>query len=208
MRRLFKQFSFPGGIPSHAAPETPGSIHEGGELGYSLSPRVSARCSTILICWLPAWWATAKRKPGRWRRRWHSNKFLNPATRRRGAADPASERLQDRQSDGAGAHDATRSWSSLFAAMATTPYFVEGRRSGGDASADGRDPRRGDRGDPRHPGEARGRSGMPERPRWPMIVLRSPKGWTGPKMVDGKPVEGTCRAHQVPLADPATSRST
>ncbi len=170
MKRLFKQFSFPGGIPSHAAPETPGSIHEGGELGYS----IMHACG-------------------------HCNKFLNPV--RDGAVLPilhlngykiANPTVLARMCD--------EELTNFFTGYGWKPYFVEGHepeamhqlmagtldaivneirsiqdeaRSGGDAAL----------------------------PTWPMVILRSPKGWTGPKIVDGKPVEGTWRAHQVPVAD-------
>ena len=100
MRRLFRQFSFPGGIPSHVAPETPGSIHEGGELGYALSTRM-ARRSTTRTCVVCAVVGDGEAETGPLATSWHSNKFLNPATRRRRPADPPPQRLQDRQPDGA-----------------------------------------------------------------------------------------------------------
>ena len=112
MRKLFKQFSFPGGIPSHVAPETPGSIHEGGELGYALVHAYGAvfdNPDLIAACVV----GDGEAETGPLAASWHSNKFLNPAQRRRGAADPASERLQDRQSDGAGAHQQRRAARSL-----------------------------------------------------------------------------------------------
>jgi len=198
MRKLFKQFSFPGGIPSHAAPETPGSIHEGGELGYSL---VHA-CGAVFDN--PDLWACCvvgdgEAETGPLATSWHINKFMNPA--RDGAVLPilhlngykiANPTLLARLSDDELTH--------FFAGYGWKPYFVEGH-----------DPER------MHQfmagtldaiveevhgiqDEAR-RNGRVDRPTWPMIVLRSPKGWSGPKEVDGKPVEGTWRAHQVPVAD-------
>ena len=118
MKRLFKQFSFPGGIPSHVAPETPGSIHEGGELGYALSHAYGAAFDNpdlIVACVV----GDGEAETGPLATSWHSNKFLNPATRRRGAADPAPQRLQDRQSHASSRASATRSWSSCSAATAT-----------------------------------------------------------------------------------------
>ena len=117
LKKLFKQFSFPGGIPSHVAPETPGSIHEGGELGYSLSHAFGAvfdNPDLIVACVV----GDGEAETGPLATAWHSNKFLDPAHRRRGAADSASQWLQDRQSDGAGAHSATKNWSSCCAATA------------------------------------------------------------------------------------------
>src|SRR5205085_1652785 len=124
MRRLFRQFSFPGGIPSHVAPETPGSIHEGGELGYSLSHAFGAAFDNpglIVACVI----GDGEAETGPLATGWHGNKFLNARSR-----------------------------------------------------------------------------GVTERPRWPMVVLRTPKGWTGPEVVDGEQIEGTYRAHQVPLSAP------
>ena len=118
MKRLFTQFSFPGGIPSHVAPETPGSIHEGGELGYALSHAYGAAFDNpdlIVACVV----GDGEAETGPLATSWHSNKFLNPATRRRGAADPAPERLQDRQSRRSWRASATRNWISCSAATAT-----------------------------------------------------------------------------------------
>ena len=197
MRQLFKQFSFPGGIPSHAAPETPGSIHEGGELGYALAHAYGAAFDNpdLLVCCVVG---DGEAETGPLAASWQSNKFLNPV--RDGAVLPvlhlngykiASPTLLGRY------HDAEL--SQLFGGYGYRPYFVEGS-----------DP------DAVHQQmaatlesvvatiqtlqrDARAR-GNPGRPVWPMIILRTPKGWTGPKEVDGKPVEGTWRAHQVPLA--------
>ena len=118
MKRLFKQFSFPGGIPSHVAPETPGSIHEGGELGYALSHAYGAAFDNpdlIVACVV----GDGEAETGPLATSWHSNKFLNPATRRRRAADPAPERLQDRQPHASWRASATRSSSSSSADTAT-----------------------------------------------------------------------------------------
>ncbi len=204
MRRLFRQFSFPGGVPSHVAPETPGSIHEGGELGYSLAHAYGAVLDNpglVAACVI----GDGEAETGPLATAWHSNKFLDPAGD--GAVLPILHlngykianptvlaRIGDDELD------------ALLRGYGYLPYLVEGddpatmhqllaatldevfdriaeiqraARDGGDLS----------------------------RPRWPMIVFRTPKGWTGPKEVDGVPVEGTWRAHQVPLSaardDPA-----
>jgi xylulose-5-phosphate/fructose-6-phosphate phosphoketolase len=198
MRKLFKQFSFPGGIPSHAAPETPGSINEGGELGYSLAHAYGAVFDNpdLLACCVVG---DGEAETGALATSWHSNKFLNPA--RDGAVLPilhlngykiANPTVLGRLSDEELTH--------LFNGYGYKPHFVEGH-----------DP------EPMHQimaatldaviAEIReiqdnARSRRSEtRPTWPMIVMRTPKGWTGPKVVDGKPVEGTWRAHQVPVTD-------
>jgi xylulose-5-phosphate/fructose-6-phosphate phosphoketolase len=198
LRRLFKQFSFPGGIPSHVAPETPGSIHEGGELGYSIAHAYGAAFDNpdLLACCVVG---DGEAETGALAASWHSNKFLNPA--RDGAVLPilhlngykiANPTVLARLSD--------VTLTQLFSGYGYKPYFVEG-----------------------HEPEAMhqlmastfdtilkeirniqssARSGQStEMPVWPMIVLRTPKGWTGPKVVDGKPVENTWRAHQVPITD-------
>jgi xylulose-5-phosphate/fructose-6-phosphate phosphoketolase len=198
LQKLFKQFSFPGGIPSHAAPETPGSIHEGGELGYSIMHACGAVFDNpdLLACCVVG---DGESETGPLATSWHGNKFLNPA--RDGAVLPilhlngykiANPTVLARMND--------EELVQFFAGHHWKPYFVEG-----------------------HEPEAmhqlmaetldtiiheirsiqdRARSGGDESLRnWPMVVLRSPKGWTGPKVVDGKPVEGTWRAHQVPVAD-------
>ena len=139
LKRLFKQFSFPGGIPSHVAPETPGSIHEGGELGYSLSHAFGAvfdNPDLIAACVV----GDGEAETGPLATAWHSNKFLNPVDRRRGAADPASERLQDRQPDGAGAHPA-RGARSPAPRLRLDAVCRRRRRSGDHARAHGRDAR-------------------------------------------------------------------
>ena len=198
MKRLFKQFSFPGGIPSHAAPETPGSIHEGGELGYSLLHAYGAAYDNpdLLVCCVVG---DGEAETGPQATSWHSNKFLNPV--RDGAVLPILHlngykiagptvlaRLGDEELD------------KLFRGYGYHPYFVEGdepeavhQELAGTLETMVEEIRK-------IQSTARAK-GFRERPRWPMLILRTPKGWTGPKVVDGKQVEGTFRAHQVPLAD-------
>ncbi len=200
MQKLFKQFSFPGGIPSHVAPETPGSIHEGGELGYSLSHAFGAAFDNpdlIVACVV----GDGEAETGSLATSWHSNKFLNPI--RDGAVLPilhlngykiANPTLLARIS-----HEELQ---KLFEGYGYKPYFVEGS-------------------DPeamhqlmaatmdtvlheiREIQEDARQNGFKVRPQWPMIVLRSPKGWTGPKEVDGKKTEDFWRSHQVPLSNMA-----
>lgn len=199
IRKLFRQFSFPGGIPSHAAPETPGSIHEGGELGYALVHAYGAAFDNpdlIVACVI----GDGEAETGPLAASWHSNKFLNPA--RDGAVLPilhlngykiANPTILGRASD-----DDLR---SLFSGYGYDPFFVEGRepRSMHQAMAATLDQML-DR-IRLIQDEARLRASNAEMPRWPMLILRSPKGWTGPKEVDGKKVEGFWRAHQVPVAN-------
>ncbi len=197
MRHLFRQFSFPGGIPSHVAPEVPGSIHEGGELGYSLAHAYGAAFDNpdlLVACII----GDGEAETGPLAAAWHSNKFLDPV--RDGAVLPVLNlngykianptvlaRIPDEELvkllEGYGhavtivaGHepaDVHRQFASaLDAALDAIASIQAAARAGG---------------------------GDPSRPRWPMIVLRTPKGWTGPKIVDGLPVEGTWRAHQVPL---------
>ena len=198
LREFFKQFSFPGGIGSHCTPETPGSIHEGGELGYVLSHACGAAFDNPDLI-VAAVVGDGESETGPLATSWHINKFLNPHARWRGAADPPSERLQDQQSHVAGAHLSMRNWRACFAAMAgrrtsskaptptacirrwRRPWSTASRRS---ASIQQR--------------RARQRRDV-TRPHWPMIVLRSPKGWTAPQEVEGHRLEGFWRAHQVPL---------
>jgi xylulose-5-phosphate/fructose-6-phosphate phosphoketolase len=201
MQRLFTQFSFPGGIPSHAAPETPGSINEGGELGYSLAHAYGAAFDNpdlLVACVV----GDGEAETGPLATAWHSNKFLNPATD--GAVLPilhlngykiANPTLLARIS-----HDELQ---SLFDGYGYTPYFVEGDDPSmmHQLMASTLDRVLNDIA--RIQTNAREKNSV-ERPRWPMIVLRTPKGWTGPKEVDGLPTEGTWRSHQVPLADIAT----
>jgi xylulose-5-phosphate/fructose-6-phosphate phosphoketolase len=198
LRKLFKQFSFPGGIPSHVAPETPGSINEGGELGYSLAHAYGAVFDNpdLLACCVVG---DGEAETGALATSWHSNKFLNPA--RDGAVLPilhlngykiANPTVLGRLSD--------QELTQLFNGYGYKPYFVEGHEP-----------------EPMHQlmastletmlaeirtiQENARSNGSTTRPIWPMIVMRTLKGWTGPKTVDGKPVEGTWRAHQVPVTD-------
>ena len=201
LRKLFLQFSFPGGIPSHASPECPGSIHEGGELGYSLSHSFGAvfdNPDLVVACVV----GDGEAETGPLATAWHSNKFLESGHRRRGAADPASQRLQDLQPDHPRPHRAARNWNSCCAATAGRRIFVEGHEPAlmHEAMAAALD--RAVEQIKSIQQNARVHGDL-TRPRWPMIVLKSPKGWTGPKVVDGLQIEGTFRAHQVPLSDPA-----
>lgn len=199
MKKLFKQFSFPGGVPSHVAPETPGSIHEGGELGYALVHAFGAAFDNpdlVVACVV----GDGEAETGPLAAAWHSNKFLNP--RVDGAVLPilhlngykiANPTLLARMDD--------KELEHLFRGYGYDPFFVEGsdpismhglmaatldevmdriRDIQADARADG---------------------SVVARPRWPMVVLRSPKGWTGPKEVDGKKVEDFWRSHQVPVSN-------
>src|SRR3984893_13603742 len=196
LKNLFKQFSFPGGIPSPGPPETPGSIHEGGELGYSIVHAYGAAFDNpdLLVCCVVG---DGESETGPLAASWHSNKFLNPA--RDGAVLPilhlngykiANPSVLGRLSDA----DLTQ----LFTGYGYKPYFVEGHEPEKiqqimaqtldtivtEIATIQKDARAG-------------RSAS--LPVWPMLILRTPKGWTGPKMVDAKPVEGTWRAHQVPV---------
>ena len=201
MRRLFKQFSFPGGIPSHVAPETPGSIHEGGELGYSIVHAFGAAFDNpdlLVACVV----GDGEAETGPLAASWHSNKFLNPATD--GAVLPILHlngykianptilaRIPHEELD------------ELMRGYGYDPHYVEGNEPEamhqlmaatldtviGKIQAIQQEART---------------NGVKDRPRWPMIVLRSPKGWTGPKEVDGLKTEDYWRSHQVPIADMAT----
>jgi xylulose-5-phosphate/fructose-6-phosphate phosphoketolase len=202
MQRLFKQFSFPGGIPSHAAPETPGSIHEGGELGYSLAHAFGAAFDNpdlVVACVV----GDGEAETGPLATAWHSNKFLNPATD--GAALPILHLNGYKiASPTVLARIGREELEALLTGYGYTPYFVEGDAP--DAMhrlmADTLDCVVGEIKTIQH---AARENHEQARPRWPMIVLRTPKGWTGPKEVDGQPMEGTWRAHQVPLAEIATN---
>jgi xylulose-5-phosphate/fructose-6-phosphate phosphoketolase len=198
MKKLFKQFSFPGGIPSHVAPETPGSIHEGGELGYALAHAFGAAFDNpdlLVACVV----GDGEAETGPLATSWHSNKFLNPV--RDGAVLPILH-LNGYKIAGPTVlarlpHDEL---DSLFRGYGYKPYVVEGDvpeqvhqlmaatldQVIGEIKSIQRNART---------------KGFQKRPHWPMIVLRTPKGWTGPKVVDGKIVEGTFRAHQVPMGD-------
>ncbi|MGO8067805.1 phosphoketolase [Rhizobium leguminosarum] len=199
MRKLFRQFSFPGGIPSHAAPETPGSIHEGGELGYALVHAYGAAFDNphlIVACVI----GDGEAETGPLAASWHSNKFLNPA--RDGAVLPILHlngyKIANPTILGRTSHEDLQ---SLFEGYGYEPFFVEGHEP--------RDMHQQmaatfDRVFDRIreiQEEARNGKAPDICPRWPMIVLRSPKGWTGPKEVDGKKVEGFWRAHQVPVSN-------
>jgi xylulose-5-phosphate/fructose-6-phosphate phosphoketolase len=198
MKRLFTQFSFPGGIPSHVAPETPGSIHEGGELGYALSHAFGAAFDNpdlVVACVV----GDGEAETGPLATSWHSNKFLNPKTD--GVVLPILHlngykianptvlaRISHQEID------------QLFRGYGYTPYFVEGD-----------DPELMHElmaetleavfADIRHIKTHAANGGNGERPRWPMIVMRTPKGWTCPKEIDGKRTEGYWRSHQVPMGD-------
>jgi xylulose-5-phosphate/fructose-6-phosphate phosphoketolase len=197
MARLFRQFSFPGGIPSHVAPEVPGSIHEGGELGYSLTHAYGAAFDNpelVVACVV----GDGEAETGPLAASWHSNKFLNPASD--GAVLPilhlngykianptVSARIPEAE------------LVALLEGYGHRPLVVAGDDPGAvhvqlAAALDEA------LGDIAALQSAARREGVVERPRWPAIVLRTPKGWTGPREVDGVPVEGTFRAHQVPLA--------
>jgi xylulose-5-phosphate/fructose-6-phosphate phosphoketolase len=196
LQKLFKQFSFPGGIPSHASPETPGSIHEGGELGYSLSHSFGAvfdNPDLVVACCV----GDGEAETGPLATAWHSNKFLNPITD--GVVLPILHlngykianptvlaRIEPEELD------------QLLRGCGWTPYYVEGDDPElmHNAMAETLDDVVEQIQRIQH--EARV-DGNTMRPRWPMIVLKSPKGWTGPKIVDGLPIEGNFRSHQVPL---------
>ena len=199
MRRLFKQFSFPGGIPSHVAPETPGSIHEGGELGYSLSHAFGAvfdNPDLIAACVV----GDGEAETGPLATAWHGNKFLNPASD--GAVLPILHlngyKIANPTVFARITHDEVK---KFFEGCGWKPYFVE--------VGDGTDPMAAHRmmadtldkclRDIRAAQKKAREQGVKERPRWPMIVFRSPKGWTGIRTADGKQIEGTFRAHQVPV---------
>ncbi len=198
MKRLFKQFSFPGGIPSHVAPEIPGSIHEGGELGYALVHGYGAAFDNpdLIVCCVVG---DGEAETGPLAASWHSNKFLNPA--HDGAVLPilhlngykiANLTILARMSD--------KELEQLFLGYGYKPYFVEGSYPVEDIhqlmattldtvieeiKAIQREARI---------------HGFDKRPQWPMIILRTPKGWTGPKEIDGKAIEDSWRSHQVPLS--------
>ena len=199
IKRLFRQFSWPYGIPSHVAPETPGSIHEGGELGYSMLHAFGAAYDNpdlVVAC------VVGRRRSGNRavRHELALQQISECQARRSGSSDPASQRLQDRESDGARAHSAERTRRSLSAATATTRIFSKATIP---TSCIRRWPKCSTRCSMKSPRsrKPRAQDGNKERPRWPMLILKTPKGWTGPKEVDGKPVEGTWRAHQVPFAE-------
>src|SRR5260370_1600737 len=202
MKRLFRQFSWPYGIPSHVAPETPGSIHEGGELGYSLLHAYGAALDNpdlIVACVV----GDGEAETGACATSWHSNKFLNPV--HDGAVLPmlhlngykiANPTVLDRISE--------EELLQVFRGYGYDPFVI--------SSAEAPDMHQAMAAtldkilEEIRSIQARARkNGKLDRPRWPMLILRTPKGWTGPKEVDGKPVEGTWRSHQVPVADVANN---
>ena len=198
MKKLFKQFSFPGGIPSHVAPETPGSIHEGGELGYALSHAYGAAFDNpdlIVACVI----GDGEAETGPLATSWHSNKFLNPATD--GVVLPVLHLNGYKIANPCVlARISHEELEQLLRGYGYQPYFVEGdnpqlmhQLMAGTLEAIVEEIHRIKK-------AARGQ-GRQERPRWPMIVLRTPKGWTGPKEVDGHRTEGTWRSHQVPMGE-------
>jgi xylulose-5-phosphate/fructose-6-phosphate phosphoketolase len=198
LSKLFRQFSFPGGIPSHAAPETPGSIHEGGELGYSLSHAYGAvfdNPDLIAVCVV----GDGEAETGPLATSWHSNKFLNPATD--GAVLPvlqlngykiANPTILARIGD--------EELLLLMRGMGYEPIIVSGSDPTlmHNALAEALDTAFTKIREIQHDART---TNQKDRPHWPMIIFRTLKGWTGPKIVDGKPVEGTWRAHQVPMED-------
>jgi xylulose-5-phosphate/fructose-6-phosphate phosphoketolase len=197
MKRLFTQFSFPGGIPSHVAPETPGSIHEGGELGYALSHAFGAAFDNpdlVVACIV----GDGEAETGPLATGWHGNKFLNPA--RDGAVLPILHLNGYKiQNPCILARIPREELEHLFLGYGYAPRFVEGEKPEEmhQAMAAALD---GAVGEILKIQERARATGDTTRPRWPMIVLRTPKGWTGPKEVDGKPAEGSWRSHQVPLS--------
>ncbi|MFP5364085.1 MAG: phosphoketolase [Thermoleophilia bacterium] len=197
LRRLFRQFSFPGGVPSHVAPETPGSIHEGGELGYSLMHAYGAAFDNpdlLVACVI----GDGEAETGPLATSWHSNKFLDP--RRDGAVLPILHLNGYKIANPTVlARIPEEELRALLEGYGYAPRFVEGSEPEAthqlmaaalDEIAD----------EIAAIQRAARDDGATHRPRWPMIVLRTPKGWTGPKEVDGKPAEGSWRSHQVPLA--------
>ena len=199
LRQLFKQFSFPGGIGSHCTPETPGSIHEGGELGYSVSHAYGAAFDnpdlivTVMV-------GDGELETGPLATAWHSNKFLNPV--RDGAVLPVLHlngyKIANPTILARIPHDELE---LLFHGYGYEPYFVEGSDPDSMHQAMAATLEHCIREIRRIQQEARKSGSEVKRPRWPMVILRSPKGWTGPKEVDGHKVEGFWRAHQVPMAE-------
>jgi xylulose-5-phosphate/fructose-6-phosphate phosphoketolase len=196
MKRLFTQFSFPGGISSHVAPTTPGSIHEGGELGYSLSHAFGAAFDNpglVVACII----GDGEAETGPLATAWHSNKFLNPITD--GAVLPILHLNGYKISNPTVlARIEPDELDQFLRGCGWTPHYVEGDDPAvmHELMASVLDEVIGDI--HRYQTDAR-ENGATTRPRWPMIVLRSPKGWTGPKIVDGLQIEGTFRSHQVPM---------
>jgi xylulose-5-phosphate/fructose-6-phosphate phosphoketolase len=205
LQRLFRQFSWPYGIPSHVSPETPGSIHEGGELGYSLAHAYGAAFDNpdlIVSCII----GDGEAETGALATSWHSNKFLNPT--RDGAVLPILHLNGFKIANPTVlARISRQELTELLRGYGYDPHFVVGDdpTSVHQTLAGTLDRVLLQIRDIQSTARALSRKGPLERPRWPMIVFRTPKGWTGPKIVDGKPVEGTWRAHQVPIADFKTS---
>ncbi len=202
LKRFFKQFSFPGGIGSHCTPETPGSIHEGGELGYSISHAYGAAfdnpdlISVVIV-------GDGEAETGPLATAWHSNKFLNPI--RDGAVLPILHLNGYKINNPTLLARISRDdLESLFKGYGYTPYFVEGSEPESMHQAMAATLEHCMAEIKKIQSEARN-SGVATLPRWPMIILRSPKGWTGPKEVDGHKVEGFWRSHQVPLANIQTN---
>ena len=202
LQRLFKQFSFPGGIPSHVSPECPGSIHEGGELGYSMSHAFGAvfdNPGLMVACVI----GDGEAETGPLATAWHSNKFLNPVTD--GTVLPILHLNGYKIANPTLLSRIPRTeLEQLLTGYGWEPYFVEGDEPAlmHQAMAATLDTILENI---RIIRETAAEHGNGERPRWPMLVLRTPKGWTGPKIVDGLPVEGSFRSHQVPLSDPANN---
>jgi len=201
LKRLFKQFSFPGGIPSHVAPETPGSIHEGGELGYAVSHAYGAAFDNpdlIVACVV----GDGEAETGPLATAWHANKFLNPVTD--GAVLPILHLNGYKIANPTILARINREeLQSLFIGYGYTPYVVEGDdpKLMHEVMAQTLETVIAEIHDIQHNARSQGAT---QRPRWPLIILRSPKGWTGPREVDGKKTEGSWRSHQVPLAELAT----
>jgi xylulose-5-phosphate/fructose-6-phosphate phosphoketolase len=201
LRKLFIQFSFPGGIPSHVSPECPGSIHEGGELGYSLSHSFGAAFDNpdlIVACVI----GDGEAETGPLATAWHSNKFLNAATD--GAVLPILHLNGYKISNPTIlARIEREELDQLLRGCGWTPYYIEGHEPAlmHEAMAATLDTVVQQIKQIQLAARTQGNA---MRPRWPMIVLRSPKGWTGPKLVDGVQIEGTFHSHQVPLSDPRT----
>ena len=203
LRELFRQFSFPGGIPSHVAPETPGSIHEGGELGYALVHAYGAAFDNpdlLVACVV----GDGEAETGPLATSWHSNKFLSPRTD--GAVLPILHLNEYKIANPTVlARIPERELVALLEGYGHRPILVTGGFDGEDPAAvhqrfaAGLDEALDEIAEIQR--KAREDGAEPSRPAWPMIVLRTPKGWTGPKEVDGLPVEGTWRSHQVPMTD-------
>jgi xylulose-5-phosphate/fructose-6-phosphate phosphoketolase len=200
IKKMFKQFSFPGGIPSHVAPETPGSIHEGGELGYALSHAYGAAFDNPDLI-VAAVVGDGEAETGPLATSWHSNKFLSPATD--GAVLPILHLNGYKIANPCVlARISHEELEALFRGYGYTPIFVEGSDPAKmhQLMAAALDEAVGEIQRVQKAARAN-KNGSVERPRWPMIVLRSPKGWTCPKEIDGKRAEGSWRSHQVPMGE-------